>query len=172
MIGLALSPGWLASAQPACRPVSASPLAQLEGFWKVDWSYRLSPGNFLETQGSASIKADLLGCALVEKFTSAIDTIPYESIVVYSAPDEARLDRVTVDSQHGGLMRHEGTMSGDTLSFTWQLDLGTRVIRTRHLYILLSDGLFIREHLLSPSNGAPWELRQRAVYARIKHAED
>ncbi len=111
---------------------------------------------------------DLYGCVLTERFMAAIDTIPYTRITAISEPHQGEYDRSTVDSQHGGILLHAGTASGDTMIFTWQREIGNRLIRTRHLYIFQShDGLEI-EFYLSRAPGEPWELRQKGVYTRVK----
>ena len=167
LAALVLSPVQV-RAQPACHPISSSVLEPLEGFWNVDWSYRRSPDNFLETTGTSAITSDLYGCVLTERFTAAIDTIPFAAITLFSAPSPTELHRVTVDSQHGGLIKHDGRVAGDTLVFEWQIELSNRTLRTRHIFVMSGRDQFTKEHYLSSAVGQPWELRQRAVYRRIK----
>lgn len=152
------------SAQPACHAIESDHLRALEGSWSVDWRYRVAPGEWLDVTATSSVRKDLMGCALVERFTAELDTIPYHAISIFTEPAKGRFDRLTVDSQHGGLMKHDGHLKGDTLVFVWQTKLGNLLVRTRHTFFRNAQGVSVREQYLSRGEEATWELRQRMVY--------
>ncbi len=146
--------------------MAASPLAALVGHWEVDWTYRTGPGEYAESVAEAVITRDLQGCVLTERLEGTLRGNPYSSMTLFSRKTEEQYDRITVDSEHGAFSQSEGYQRGDTLVFTWQRDLGTRVLRTRHLYYPVAGDAFQAMFYLSPSEDAPWELVKQVSYRR------
>lgn len=143
-----------------------SPLTALEGTWDVAWAYRTAPGVFAESQAEAQITQDVLGCVLVEHFEGTLNDHPFHALTMISAPRMGHYERVRIDSEHGGFTQSAGQMQADSLVFTWQRDLGTRLLRTRHVYSDLSPSAFSVTFYMSPRADAPWQVVQRARYVR------
>lgn len=156
------------AAHPPCLPITESLLAPLEGAWTVNWTYRTAPGQFAQSLGQAQIRQDLNGCALIEHFEGTLRGLPFSAITMFSQKAEGQYDRVRIDSEHGSFTQSAGHVQGDSLVFEWQNDLGTRVLRTRHYFFEIRDTTFTVEFYLSRSEGAPWELVQRARYRKRK----
>ena len=85
---------------------------------------------------------------------------------MFSWKTEDTLDRVRIDSEHGSPALSIGHVSDDTLVFETARDLGTRVLRTRHLYFDVQELSFEVEFYMSRSLDSDWELVQRSRYGR------
>ena len=151
---------------PPCRSVAGTRLADLEGTWIVDLSYRVAPGNFDASTADATLVRELAGCAVVERFDGQLQGRPYSAISMFSWKTADTLARVRVDSEHGSPTLSTGHVSGDTLVFETARDLGTRVLRTRHLYFDVRELSFDVEFFMSRSLDSHWELVQRSRYVR------
>lgn len=151
---------------PPCISLENTPLSSLAGKWKVDWKYRTSPEQYEDLTAVSVIEFDLNGCCLVEHFEGSLNGHDFSAITMISEKSEGVFDRVKIDSEHGGFTQSSGHIKGDSLVFDWQRDLGNRIIRTRHYYFDISETSFVVEFYLSPSEGTPWQLVQRARYLK------
>lgn len=154
---------------PPCVSIEGTVLSDLEGLWDVNWSYRVSPGEFIESQAHSTFTAELAGCALIERFEGTLRGQPFSSITLFSWQTEERLERVRLDSEHGAHSYSVGSVRSDTLVFEAERDLGQRVLRTRHLFYNVTSSSFDVEFYMSRSLDSPWELVESAVYMR--HSE-
>lgn len=149
-----------------CHRIDESSLALFEGQWTVAWTYRTSPGEYVESTAEATIEQDLLGCVLIERFEGMLEGRPFAAMTLFSQKSADTFDRILVDTAHGSFSQYEGVQQGDTLIYSWQRDLGERVLRTRHTYIATGEDVFLAEFHMSRSEGSPWELVERAHYRR------
>lgn len=151
---------------PPCLPVADAMLAPLVGAWDVDWTYRTAPGQFTKATAQSNIQLDLLGCVLTETFDGTSADRPFSAVTMISQKSEGIYDRVRIDSGHGAFTQSVGQVTGDSLVFEWQRDMGTRVLRTRHYFFDITTTSFTVAFYLSRQEGAPWELVERSVYRK------
>ena len=168
----AISPvGAQDAAEPPCNQIAETPLGSMVGSWTVEWQYRTAPGEFAVSEAEAEIVVDLGGCSIREDFSGTLRGIPFSSVTMFALPEVGRYARVRIDSEHGRFGQSSGYSSGDSLVFESERDLGTRVLRTRHVYEDFTESSFKVEFFMSPRDGAPWELVQSAHYQRKSESE-
>lgn len=137
-LALALSACPMVSAQeapgPPCIPINDGDLGPLIGSWSVEWHYRTAPGKFAISEATAEIILDLDGCVLAEHFSGILREIPFTAVTMISQTAKGQYDRIRIDSEHGKFTHSSGKAAEDSVIFTWERDLGTRVLRTRHIF--------------------------------------
>ena len=161
--GLVLAQG---PGDPPCERVETSILQRLTGDWLVDWTYRKRPGEYFESRARATWTPAMLGCALEEQFSGSIDGTPFESITMITISSDGSLNRMTVDSQHGGFNKSNGEASGDSVVFAWSRDFGDRVMRTRHVFYVPEYRTPSFRFYLARSEDEPWQLVEAGQYVR------
>jgi hypothetical protein len=146
--------------------MDAGPLSRLPGDWTVEWHWRVAPGEFAVSTARAGILLDLEDCTLIERFDGTLRGTPFSAVTLISRPGADVYDRVRIDTEHGRFQQSAGAVEDGAVVFTSERDLGSRVLRTRHVFSELEADSFRVEFFMSPRDEAPWELVHKALYRR------
>ena len=161
--------GNVASAQISTCPRQAlTRLANLAGDWNVEWrwGWGVDADSTMVQDATARIELSARGCAVVEQLHGTLRGRPLAVTAMIAAPTDDSLQRAYVDSEHGGILLMNGEVRGDTLTFRWGRDLGTRRLLVRAQYFHITPDLFEARTLTSPNSGATWVEVQRVRYHR------
>lgn len=167
-LGMLPAGGAPSAQEPPCAGPSFARISSLEGTWLVNWTNRVSPGQFEHTTARSHIEVVIPQCALLERFTGTVQGHSFWATALLTATQPDTTHRVWLDSSHGEPLTFEGRWVADTLAFEWGRNLGDRQLRLRHLYFAITPDAFRTATYLSPSAAAGWQLVGEADYQREK----
>jgi hypothetical protein len=157
-----------AASAPACRVAAFDEVAFYSGVWRVTLNRRVSAaGAWERTDGRATIRAALMGCALVESLDSVREGAPLQVFSVLTHDRTAgRWQYSVTDSEHGRLQTYEGRREGGAFVLVVPLEIpGGRVLVRRTLTPVSADA-FRWESARSLDEGRTWEVVSRFEYQR------
>lgn len=164
-----VSPG---GATPSGRPpVSCADsipavLAPFTGTWTVQAVFLHPDGQTEAWPGEALIHPDLGGCVLVEHLRTRRDSLPFEVLAVWGAPDGgATFQRLLSHSQHGLLGLYQRARVAGTLYLDYLGKLPDSSTRLRHVIRQQGPNDFVFESQRS-RGGSAWRAEWRVEYRR------
>ncbi len=150
----------------ACAAHDTAFLRSLVGEWDVETEFR-SGEDWERAAGKASIRPELSGCVLVQRYAGTRYGKPYEFLAILGANGMgAPIQEVFAHSQHGILSLMSGKIAGGELVVEDRPTIEGRVVVLQHLYLDVGPAGFRCEHRRSTDGGATWRPTQRSKYRR------
>lgn len=165
LFGLLISPSIGAQTYP-CTKAGSSFLADLSGVWQVSAKDRTSPGNYEENTGVSTISWAVKGCSIQEVYEGTFKGRSYAVNYTTYLTDSLTMSRTFYDSEHGGLMKFEGTVEGKKAEFMWYRDASKKRMQVKNGVIWKDENSFETISQLSTDNGETWQLTHHWVYSR------
>lgn len=118
--------------------------------------------------GRASIRPELSGCVLVQRYAGTRFGKPYEFLAILGASGmgAAPMQEVFVHSQHGILSLSSGQIAGGELVVEDRPTIDSRVVVLQHVDRDVGPEGFRWENRRSTDGGSTWRVTLRAKYRR------
>ena len=166
LLAAALLPPPAAPPPPDCVARDTALLQSLVGDWEVEMEFRTGD-EWERAPGRASVRPELSGCVLVERYTGTRQGAPYEFLALLGANGMGDpIQEVFVHSQHGILSLSSGKVTGGGLVVEDAPIVDGKVVRLRHTYSDVTAEGFRYESSRSTDGGASWRVTVRGKYRR------
>jgi len=165
LFGLLITPSIAAQSYP-CEKAGTSFLAGINGIWKVQAKDRTSPGSYEDNTGESTISWSVEGCSIQEDYKGTFKGHPYAVSYATFLTDSLKMTRTFYDSEHGGLMKFEGSVDGKQAEFMWYRDVPKKRMQVKNELIWKDEDSFESISQLSTDYGKTWQLTHHWVYSR------